>query len=48
MIWGRWIFGIAFAIETNAYFGWHLKPQSDAELVTDGIVLLIFALSWRP
>jgi hypothetical protein len=30
-------------IET-AHFGWNLAPQSDAELICDGIVLLITSL----
>jgi hypothetical protein len=31
----------------NEYFGWNGKPQSEAELICDGIVFLIFALSLK-
>lgn len=42
-----WIFIIAngFALEENFYFGWNMTPKSDAELIADGIVMLLFALS---
>ena len=42
-----WIFWISFVffIAENNHFGWNWKPKSDAELIADGIVLLILALS---
>lgn len=43
-----WIMSIAvwFFISENSYFGWNLTPHSDAELIADGMVLLmtIFAI----
>lgn len=38
------LFGL---LETN-YFGWNLTPQSEAELVCDGITTLIIALAFLP
>lgn len=35
---------LSFFIEQNNYFGWNTKPQSDSELIADGIVLLLFIL----
>lgn len=35
----------AFFAKQNAYFGWHPNPQSDAELLADGITSLLFALA---
>lgn len=32
----------------TAHYGWNALPQSDAELICDGIAFLIFALAWRP
>ena len=43
-------FGLAMffsVVETN-YFGWNMTPQSEAELICDGITLLLFALSFGP
>lgn len=45
MNWVIFVIGLVFAYEQNEYFGWHAWPQSDNELITDGIVLLIFAMS---
>lgn len=44
-----WIFFLAvlFFIEQNRYFGWNAFPQSDAELMADGIMLVIAALSFK-
>lgn len=36
---------IAFFIEQNNYFGWNSRPQSQAELIADGINILIIVLS---
>jgi hypothetical protein len=46
MNWSIWICGMLFATEQNWYFGWHWYPHSDAELICDGIALLIFALAF--
>lgn len=35
-----------FGLVETHYFGWNLTPQSDAEIICDGIVMLIFALSF--
>jgi hypothetical protein len=42
-----WIFflAIAFWIEENNYFGWNMIPASQAELIADGIVILIVAIA---
>lgn len=34
-----------FAVWENAYFGHNLFPQSDAELIADGLVLLMVILA---
>lgn len=43
-----WIFvaGIWFGIMETAYFGWNMLPQSDAEIICDGIAVLISALAF--
>lgn len=35
---------LAFYIHQNNYFGWHAKPQSDMELLADGLTLLLVAM----
>jgi len=40
-----WLICIAFFIESNAHFGWNWMPKSDAELVCDGITLLLAAIA---
>lgn len=37
---------LAFSVIETAYFGWNLTPQSDAEMICDGIAGVIFALSF--
>jgi len=34
---------ILYAFTETAYFGWNWSPQSDAEVIADGIVFLLFA-----
>lgn len=36
---------VVFWVMENSYFGWNWKPQSDAELLADGIVLVLLALA---
>lgn len=36
---------VAFFILQNWFFGWNAYPQSAAEVVCDGIVLLILAIA---
>ena len=37
--------GIFMYIE-NSYFGWNFEPQSDAELICNGITCLILAMAF--
>lgn len=43
--WWRLLLTIVFYVHQNSYFGWHRAPQSEAELIADGLVLLLAALS---
>jgi len=38
---------IVFWWMQNNYFGWNAKPASDAELICDGITLLLMALAFK-
>lgn len=40
------LLSLMFGVMETAYFGWNLTPQSDAEMICDGITLLIFALAF--
>jgi hypothetical protein len=42
-----WIFfiNICFWVSQNKYFGWNMFPQSDTELIADGITMLIMAIA---
>lgn len=42
-----WVSQIWILTET-AHYGWHLTPGSDAELICDGIGMLIIAMSMMP
>ena len=42
----QWLLAIYFCIEDKAYFGWNLSPKSDAELIADGICVLLFSLAF--
>ena len=35
-----------FGLAETAYFGWNWLPKSGAEVICDGITLVIFALSF--
>lgn len=37
---------VIFFLAQNNYFGWHGHAQSDAELIADGISLLLLSLSF--
>lgn len=39
------VFALVFGSMQNSYFGWNLKPQSDAELVCDGLTILMLCLA---
>lgn len=38
---------VLYGLVENLYFGWHWTPMSDAEMVCDGIGLLIFSLAFK-
>jgi len=35
---------LLYFVSQNNYFGWNGKAQSDAEIIADGIVLIMFIL----
>ncbi len=39
---------ICFFIHQNHYFHWNAEPQSDAELLADGLTILLFMLALWP
>lgn len=41
------LFAISFYILENRYFGWNKLPQSQAEVIADGIVVILLAISLR-
>ena len=45
--WSIFFLAVIFALAENSYFGWNWKPGSEAELICDGIVLLLCALAIR-
>jgi hypothetical protein len=45
MNWWIFFFAVLFWIAENNYFGWNLLPKSDAELIADGIVMIILAIA---
>lgn len=45
MNWPIWFLAAIFWFNENRYFGWNGWPQSDAELICDGIVCLLVALA---
>jgi hypothetical protein len=44
--WHIFILSQAFWLAETAYFGWNLTPQSDADIICDGMVVLIGALAF--
>lgn len=36
---------LGYGLLESAYFGWNPWPKSDAELIADGITLLIFSIA---
>lgn len=40
-----WLLAIVFEIASNAHFGWNWTPQSDAELICDGIALVLVVVA---
>lgn len=50
MNWPIFIVACIFWWMQNQYFGWNAKPQSDAEMIVDGITVILIALAiigWR-
>lgn len=48
MTWARicaWLVALEYFLKQNNFFGWNAKPQSEAELIADGITLLLVALA---
>ena len=43
-------FAACFWLLETAYFGWNLSPKSDAEVVCDGMVMILAAMAylWHP
>ncbi|MEG9561057.1 hypothetical protein [Pseudomonas aeruginosa] len=41
-----WFLAVYFWFMENRYFGWNAHPQSEAELICDGIVILLVALAF--
>ena len=39
-------FGLFYGFVETAYFGWNWSPQSDAEIICDGIAMLIMAMAF--
>ncbi len=35
---------LIFWFMENRYFGWNMMPKSEAELICDGLVLLMFCI----
>ena len=46
MNWWIVFFSVSFGLMETAYFGWNFTPQSDAEMICDGITILIGALAF--
>jgi hypothetical protein len=46
MSYPRLFVAIAFYLHENNYYGWNRWPQSDAELIADGIVCVLIALAF--
>ncbi|WP_370601129.1 hypothetical protein [Pseudomonas nitroreducens] len=40
------LLGLFFGLIETAYFGWNMTPQSDAEMICDGIAIGISALAF--
>ena len=40
-----WLLALFFGTAETAYFGWNMLPQSPAEMICDGITVLLVALA---
>jgi hypothetical protein len=41
-----WLLGLLFAVSETAHFGWNWSARTDAEMVCDCIVAVIYALAF--
>lgn len=41
-----WLTAVSFSLGETAYFGWNWTPASDAEVICDGISMLLLALAF--
>ena len=44
----RFFVAVVFWVHANQYFGWNWSPKSAEEVLADGIVMLLLALSISP
>lgn len=44
--WTILVFALYFSLIETIHFGWNASPKSDAELICDGIALLIASLAF--
>jgi len=42
------LLGVSFWLYETAYFGWNLRAGSDAEIICDGIALIIMCIGFVP
>lgn len=40
-----WIVALEYFLKQNQYFGWNARPQSDAEVLADGMMFILVALA---
>lgn len=45
MIIAAWTPAVVFYVLQNNYFGWNSTPRSDAEVIADGILLVLVSLA---
>lgn len=48
MTWARicaWVVALEYFLKQNRFFGWNAQPNSDAEVLADGITLLLVAVA---
>lgn len=40
-----WIFATIWGTSETAHYGWNMAAKSDAEMICDGIVFILFAMA---
>jgi hypothetical protein len=45
--WNIFFIGIVYFISENLFYGWNIMPQSDFEVLADGINMIIWAMAAR-